>query len=257
MIPPRSAGATKSKLMAMLEEGHGDTEVSREDYEKIAAWIDLAVPFCGDYVEANLWNDDDWRHHTYFAGRRRAQEVFERANVRAIVEGAPSPSPTASPGGPEFSENVALNPLARHDGGPYPRVTASTECRGKACFSGLNVVDGRKENRGHGPRFPSWGPEREAAPWIQLDFGGPVEVDRVVLYLRADFPHDGYWQSGVLEFSDGSTVELELKKTADGQAFPFPKRRTTSITLRDLKWAEENTWCALSEFEVWGQRVGI
>ena len=257
MIPPRSAGATKSKLMVMLEEGHGDTKVSREEYEKIAAWIDLAVPFCADYVEANLWNDDDWRHHPFFAGRRRAQETFERANVQALVEGAQSPSPRASPGGPEFAENVALNVAARHEDGPYPRVSASTECRGRACFSGLNVVNGRKENRGHGPRFPSWGPEQETAPWIQLDFGGPVEVDRVVLYLRADFPHDGYWKAGVLEFSDGSTVAVELKRTAEGQAFTFPRRRTTSIKLRDLTWAKENTWCALSEFEVWGQRVGI
>ncbi len=256
MIPPRSAGACKSKMMTMLEEGHGDTKVSREEYEKIAAWIDLVVPFCGDYLEANAWNDGDWRHHTYFSGRRRAQEVFEAENLRSLVAAVESPSPKASPGGPEFAENVALNLAAQYEGGPYPRVTASTEYGDKACFRGLNVINGRKQNDGHGPRFPSWGPEQEASPWIQLEFGGPVEVDKVVLYLRADFPHDGYWKSGVIEFSDGSTVPVELKKTGEGQAFSFPTRRTTTMRLRDLKWAEQDTWCALTEFEVWGQRIG-
>ncbi len=256
-IPPRSAGACKSRLMTMLQEGHGDKKLSREEYEKIAAWIDLAVPFCGDYLEANTWNDGDWRHEAYFAGRRRAQEEFEAANLRALIAGAKSPSPKASPGGPEFSENVALNVAARREGGVYPRVTASSEFRGRKCFLGLNVVDGRKENRGHGPRFPSWGPEKEASPWIRLDFGGPVETDRVVIYLRADFPHDGYWKSGVLEFSDGSKVAIEMEKTADGQAFTFPKKRIHWIKLRGLKWAKEDTWCALSELEVWGQRVGL
>jgi len=256
MIPPRSAGACKSNLMAMLEEGHGDTKVSREEYQKIAAWIDLVVPFCGDYLEANAWNDGDWRHHTYFSGRRRAQEIFEEENLRALVAAVESPPPESSPGGPRFAENVALNLAAPYEGGPYPRVTTSTECRNKPCFRGLNVINGRKENHGHGPRFPSWGPDQEESPWIQLDFGGPVEVNKVVLYLRADFPHDGYWKAGVIEFSDGSTVPVELKKTGEGQAFTFPPRRTTSIKLRDLKWAEENTWCALTEFEVWGRRIG-
>jgi len=256
MIPPRSAGACKSKLMTMLEEGHGDTQLSREEYEKIAAWIDLVVPFCGDYLEANLWDDGDWRHHTYFAGRRRAQEVFEAENLRALVTAAQPPSPKASPGGPEFAENVALNPAAQDEGGPYPRVTASSEFGERPCFRGRNVIDGRKENRGHGPRFPSWGPNQEPSPWIQLDFGGPVEVNRVVLYLRADFPHDGYWTSGVLEFSDGSTVPVELEKTDRGQTFTFAARRVTSVKLRDLKWAQENTWCGLSELEVWGRRIG-
>ena len=256
MIPPRSAGACKSKLMTMLQDEHGKAKLSREEYEKIAAWIDLAVPFCGDYLQANTWDDGDWRHHTYFAGRRRAQELFEAANVQAFVARAESPSPKASPGGPEFAENVALNLAARHEGGPYPRVTASTECRNQECFRGHNVINGRTENRGHGPRFPSWGPDQEASPWIQLDFGGPVEVHKVVLCLRADFPHDGYWKTGVIEFSDGSTVPVELKKTGEGQACTFPARRTTSIKLRDLKWADENTWCALTEFEVWGRRIG-
>jgi len=257
MIPPYSAGSCKSKLMDMLEGEHGDAKVSREEYAKIAAWIDVLVPFCGDYEEANTWGDGDWQKHAYFDNRRRVQAEFEAANVKALVNGTPSPSPTASPGTAEFSENVAFNPDAQHEGGPYPRVTASSECRDKPCFRGLNVINGRKENTGHGPKFPSWGPEQEEAPWINIDFGGTVETEKIVICLRAQFPHDGYWAEGVLEFSDRSTVPVEFKKTGDAQVFTFPRRKTKFVKLRDLKWAQENTWCALTEFEVWGQRVGL
>ena len=257
MIPPYSAGSCKSKLMNMLEGGHGDANVSKEEYEKIAAWIDVVVPFCGDYEEANTWGDGEWRHHAYFAGRRRSQEAFEAANVRALVDGTASPSPMASPGGTEFAENVALNRETQHEGGPYPRVTASSEYGEKACFRALNVVNGRTENSGHGPKFPSWGPERESAPWIQVDFGGTVETEKVVIHLRADFPHDGHWSEGVLEFTGGHPVPIKFEKTGDGQVFTFPRRKTKFVKLRDLKWETENTWCALTEFEVWGTRVGF
>ncbi len=257
MIPPYSAGSRKSHLMNMLEGGHGDAKISKEEYEKIAAWIDLVVPFCGDYEEANTWNDGDWSKHAYFANRRRVQEEFEAANIKALVAGTDSPSPKASPGGAEFAENVALNPKAQREGGPYPRVTASSECRNKPCFWGLNVINGRTENTGHGPKFPSWGPEREEAPWINIEFGGTVETDKIVITLRAQFPHDGYWSEGVLEFSEGEPVPVQFKKTGDAQVLTFPRRKTKFVKLRDLKWAEENTWCALTELEVWGARVGL
>ena len=45
--------------------------------------------------------------------------------------------------------------------------------------------------------------------------------------------------------------------SADAQVFTFPKRKIHSVKLRDLKWAQADTWCALSEFEVWGQRLGF
>ena len=34
-----------------------------------------------------------------------------------------------------------------------------------------------------------------------------------MLYTRADYPHDNWWKSGTVIFSDGSTLELELAKT--------------------------------------------
>ena len=93
--------------------------------------------------------------------------------------------------------------------------------------------------------------------WWRLDFGRPVEIDKLTLFLRAAWmpanaPHDSYWQEGTVEFSDGFAENLELKQVATGQEFTFPKRTVSWLVLKDLKPAG-NKWCALSEFEAWGR----
>ena len=35
-------------------------------------WIDLGIPFCGDYEEANLWNDADRARWKGCCEKRRA-----------------------------------------------------------------------------------------------------------------------------------------------------------------------------------------
>jgi len=50
MIPPYFAGSAKSKLPAMLKKGHNKVALSREELDKISCWIDLLVPYCGDYA---------------------------------------------------------------------------------------------------------------------------------------------------------------------------------------------------------------
>ncbi len=68
---PYSFGAAKSPMIAMLAKGHPNgkgkrrTELSQEEMDKIACWIDLAVPFCGDYREANTWSQQEkaWYQH--------------------------------------------------------------------------------------------------------------------------------------------------------------------------------------------------
>jgi len=64
MLEPYHAGACKSGLIAMLEKGHNKVALSREEMDRIACWIDLQVPFCGDYLEANAWSEAElarWR----------------------------------------------------------------------------------------------------------------------------------------------------------------------------------------------------
>ena len=58
-LPPRYRGAANSTLCDMLLEGHEDVSLADDEFQTIACWIDLLVPYCGDYAEANVWSDRD------------------------------------------------------------------------------------------------------------------------------------------------------------------------------------------------------
>ncbi len=160
--------------------------------------------------------------------------------------------------------NLALNPYDFQDNIPpdnihYPHITASSECRNELIFKARNSIDGSsKNNLGHSSwKYRSWGPEKEANPWIKIDFGRPVEIDKIVLTLRADFPHDGVWEDLVLEFSDSKAEgkRFKLKKTSESQEIKFPKTATTFVKLCFSQNEKEAKWCALSEVEVYGRDI--
>jgi len=103
MISAFSNGAARSRLISMLEAGHQGVRLSQEDKDKIACWIDLLVPYCGDYTEANIWNepgmenytswfaDDHWsendpaKRYQYFIDKRIRMEEIERLNIKLYV----------------------------------------------------------------------------------------------------------------------------------------------------------------------------
>jgi hypothetical protein len=69
-LPPYFAGAATSKIMQLLESGHEGVRLSSEELEKFAAWIDLLVPYCGEYTEANAWSKAEIEAHEYFQQKR-------------------------------------------------------------------------------------------------------------------------------------------------------------------------------------------
>ena len=85
MLPPYSAGAAKSRLMQLIEDGHGGERLSAEEMAKLACWIDLAVPFCGDYREANAWSEGEKALYERFLRKRQGMALTERANVEALI----------------------------------------------------------------------------------------------------------------------------------------------------------------------------
>jgi hypothetical protein len=85
MLPPYFAGAAKSRLMTMLEEGHYGVKLSREEMDKVACWIDLLVPYCGDYVEANAWSREEAERYEHFVAKRKRAEAEESRNVAEFV----------------------------------------------------------------------------------------------------------------------------------------------------------------------------
>jgi hypothetical protein len=46
---PGEFGARVSKLLALVRGGHGGANLSRDEIERLAIWIDLNVPFYGAY----------------------------------------------------------------------------------------------------------------------------------------------------------------------------------------------------------------
>jgi hypothetical protein len=66
---PLTVGANSSKLFTMLDEGHAKT-LSAAEAALIAAWVDMAVPFCGDYEEANSWDDAEKAKHAHYQAKR-------------------------------------------------------------------------------------------------------------------------------------------------------------------------------------------
>ncbi|MFZ1934119.1 MAG: hypothetical protein WCB27_13075 [Thermoguttaceae bacterium] len=89
MLPAYSAGAAKSRLMTLLEQGHGGVELSREETDKIACWIDLLVPFCGDYLEANTWSQADLQTYSHFLDKRKRMEEVEQRNIEELIRTKP------------------------------------------------------------------------------------------------------------------------------------------------------------------------
>jgi hypothetical protein len=92
MLPPYYAGSAKSRLMTMLDEGHYGVRVSAEEYEKLACWIDLLVPYCGDYAEAHAWSAAQVKKYNHFLTKRLDMEMQERRNLEDWI-GAPLPPP--------------------------------------------------------------------------------------------------------------------------------------------------------------------
>ena len=84
--PPYAAGAALSRLVELLERGHEDVRLSREELDKLSAWIDLGVPYCGDYEEANTWTAEERAKHERYAAKRRRGDEEDRQNIAAWVQ---------------------------------------------------------------------------------------------------------------------------------------------------------------------------
>ena len=155
--------------------------------------------------------------------------------------------------------NIALNSHDRRGQKRYfPHAYANLVTREDVCFYERNAIDGIRDNEGHGPYpFHSWaGGAREDLEYY-IDFGSEVEVEKLVFYLRADFPHDTYWKNIDVEFSDGSRVTAEFEETKDGQEVVLPEKVVTkTVHLTNFKQVSfPLSWAALSQVEVYGRYI--
>lgn len=156
---------------------------------------------------------------------------------------------------------ISLNSHDRHNVAKYfPHAVANFVTREDPCFFERNAIDGITDNEGHGIYpFHSWGGGLREDLEYEVDFGAEVEVDRVTIYLRADFPHDTYWKEAELEFSDKSRIPLTLRGTKDGQTFEVPKKKTRTVKLTGFRQQRLEdgslSFAALSQIEIYGNYI--
>jgi hypothetical protein len=79
ILEPYHAGAAVSPLIEMLEQGHHDVQLSAEELDSIATWIDLAIPFCGDYRDG--LEGKHLEKYQHFLDKRLRWEAQEAQNI--------------------------------------------------------------------------------------------------------------------------------------------------------------------------------
>ncbi|MBR5355710.1 MAG: carbohydrate-binding protein [Lachnospiraceae bacterium] len=153
-------------------------------------------------------------------------------------------------------KNLALNVNDQHgDTHLFPHAFANVETRGESVFAARNAVDGVCENRSHGNwPYESWGINRRDDAELTIDFGRKVKADKIILYTRADFPHDNWWESVTFTFSDGSTLVKKLNKSYAPHVIDFEEKNITWVKISELIKADDpSPFPALTQMEVYGK----
>lgn len=156
---------------------------------------------------------------------------------------------------PHQYRNLALNTFDFHGNEvSYPHASANVETRGESVFAALNAIDGCTVSHSHGEwPFQSWGINQNPDAVFKLEFGRTITTDKIILYTRADYPHDNWWKNITISFSDGSSINSDLIKTGDAQIITFEKRNIRWLTLSKLiKSDEQSPFPALTQIEVYG-----
>lgn len=154
--------------------------------------------------------------------------------------------------------NLSLNPYDCHeDDSLFPHSRANIETRGESVFASRNAIDGIVASNWHGLwPWASWGINRDPDAKLTLDFGRAVTIDRIIMYTRADFPHDAWWTEGTFTFSDGSELVMPLEKKDGPQEITFPEKTITWLELdRLIKADDPSPFPALIQIEVYGKEA--
>ncbi|MCY2996255.1 MAG: hypothetical protein NTY19_51660 [Planctomycetota bacterium] len=80
LLRPYHRGAGTSQLLALLANGHEGVQLAEEERDKLACWIDLLVPYCGDYLEANTWSLAEQEAYAKTFAKRKQIEDQEQAD---------------------------------------------------------------------------------------------------------------------------------------------------------------------------------
>jgi hypothetical protein len=162
--------------------------------------------------------------------------------------------------------NVALNKSDIHDSkwkpaSGYPHASSNNEYNAPSPgvaeprYYAIGAINGDTANEHHGVEgYFSWGPQMNFPNlYWRVDFGKLMLVDKVVIWVRADWPtHDSYWKSATLVFSDSTKVDIKIDSLCTPQTFSFTPRKTSTVTITNLVQSNKSMWCGFTEVQVWG-----
>lgn len=296
MLPPYFAGAALSPMIKMFRSGgdanHKEVHLPESEIKKLALWIDLLVPYCGDYLEAADWTPAERAIYAYYEMKKSEMNRIILANWKRVEKGRSEKNlPSVEDlehfqnGGPQAKEkflnnwlkrtfpitgqksgkdnvrrNLAVNPNDRqNDLQSWPHSSSNSELRWLEINAAKNALDGNSPKSDRPGTVPAWRPDLRNDLIFTVEFGHEVVTDQIILRLDADFKNGPFWTRGVFEFSDGSKETVDLKPTADPQIFKFPMRKTALVRLKNLEFAQDRNGLpgkrvrpGLVEFEAWG-----
>lgn len=85
-FPPYTFGAVKSGLIQRLEQGHHGVKISAREWDTLAAWIDLNCPYCGNYMEGNIWSEKQVRQYQARIAERKRNDAINAEAVRNYIQ---------------------------------------------------------------------------------------------------------------------------------------------------------------------------
>ena len=173
-------------------------------------------------------------------------------------------SEVVDPDAPEWSNPTDSEAVENGEIPAYPHVYANRVTRNEGCFYARNAIDGVIEPAGHG-NYPyhSWGGAVHEDLTLKVYFGRPVELDKLVLHLRADYAlndkgqeHDTFWHTALIELSDGFSQEIKPQKSESGQVFELGSHTAEWFKLSrldPLQHEGSQNFAALTQIELYGR----
>ncbi len=279
LLPPYFAGSALSPMMKMLRSGgdanHKDVHLTDRELRSMALWIDLLVPYCGDYREAADWTPAERAIYAYYEMKKNEMNRILAENMKRVENGRLNNRLPGlidleqfEKGGPEYkakflddylkrtfpvtgrktgTENIRRNlAVNRTDvqGGiqSYPHASANSEHRYLQVNAAMNAINGDFSETGSitaADRVSAWRPDLRTDLVFNVDLGHEIETDQIVLQIDADFKNGPYWKKGQLVFSDGSSEFIEFKSVLEPQTFHFQKRKTSFVRLTGLQFESD------------------
>ena len=83
MLAPYEAGAVKSTLITLLTQGHEGVDLTPEELNVFACWIDLGVPFSGDYTEG--MTPDQIPKYQFYLDKRLKHAAQDEVAIEAFL----------------------------------------------------------------------------------------------------------------------------------------------------------------------------